>query len=87
MQIIQRFIAAVIGIVALVLAFVFASAVLLVLVAVGLAAWGWLWWRARKMVAARGPGPSGTVIEGEFRDVTVERDLLKADAGKPRDPP
>jgi hypothetical protein len=68
MPIVQRILAAIIGLAALALAFVFASVVLAVMVAAGVLAGTWLWWRARSQPRAR-PPVGGQVIEGEFHEV------------------
>lgn len=88
MQLLQRILAGLLGIVAIVLAFVFASVVLAVAVVAGLLLWAWLWWRSRKLRAAFAEAERdggfvserpGDVIEGEFRDVTPEPPALRRD--------
>lgn len=65
MTLLQRLLGTVLGVLFLLAAFVFASIALGVILAVGLIVWAWLWWRGRSL-----PRDAGTVIEGEFRDVT-----------------
>jgi hypothetical protein len=65
MWVIQRIVGVLLGLLFLAAVLVFASLALGVLLAVGLVVWGWLWWRGRSLPR------HGTVIEGEFRDVTA----------------
>lgn len=74
MTLLQRLLGTVLGIFFLVAVFVFASIALGVILAVGLIVWAWLWWRSRSL--SRG---GGTVIEGEFRDVTPAERLEDRD--------
>jgi hypothetical protein len=67
MGLLQRIVGVLLGLLFLVAVFVFASLALGILLAVGLVVWGWLWWRARGRL---GPQPGGTVVEGEYRDLT-----------------
>ena len=70
MKIVQRILAAVLGLILLVAAFVFASLLLGVMAVFGLVAWVWLTWRARRMGSK--PAARGSIIEGEFREVPAE---------------
>ncbi len=72
MGMIQRLVGVVLGLAFLAAVLVFASLALGVLLAVGLVVWGWLWWRSRSLPTR---GARGTVIEGEFRDVTETQRL------------
>ena len=64
MNLIQRLLGALLGVLFLIAVLVFASLALGILLAVGLAVWGWLWWRARSL------RQGGRVIEGQYRDET-----------------
>ena len=74
MNLIQRIVGALLGVLFLVAVLVFASLAFAILVVAGLAVWGWLWWRSRKMP---GPDRGGAVIEGEYRDVTPSSRIEK----------
>lgn len=76
MGLIQRIVGVLLGLFFLAAVLVFASLALGILLAVGLVAWGWLWWRSRSKL---GPPPGGTVVEGEFRDVTPSRRIEERD--------
>ena len=65
MGLIQRIVAALLGLLFIAAVFVFASLALGILLAVGLATWGWLWWRARGKLRQQ-----GVVVEGEYREVS-----------------
>ena len=78
MGLIQRVVGVLLGLLFLAAAFVFASLALGILVAVGLVVWGWLWWRGRSRLHA-GSGAGGTVVEGEYRDVTPSRRIEERD--------
>lgn len=82
-----KLLAAVGGVVLLVLGFMFSLVVLAVAVVVGLGVWGWFWWKTRKLrqqikeqMRAQAPGKpfptDGTVIEGEA--VVVEEETTRA---------
>lgn len=75
MGIIQRVIGILLGLVFLVAVFVFASLALGILVAAGIVVWGWLWWRSRSAVAP--PSRGGSVVEGEYRDVTPSQRIRR----------
>jgi hypothetical protein len=75
MGILQRIVGVVLGLLFLVAVFVFASIVLGALIAVGIVVWGWMWWRTRSLRQQR----DGSVIEGEFRDVTPSQRLERRD--------
>jgi hypothetical protein len=77
MGIVQRIVGVVLGLLFLAAVFVFASIILAALIAVGIVVWGWMWWRTRSLRTTRG----GSVVEGEFRDVTPSERLER------RDPP
>jgi hypothetical protein len=68
MEILQRVIGAVLGLLFILAVFVFASLVLGALVAVGILVWAWMWWRTRAL--RRAQRGDGAAIEGEYRDVT-----------------
>jgi hypothetical protein len=72
MVVIQRIVGVLLGLLFLAAVFVFASLALGVLLALGLVAWGWLWWRSRSLPTR---GTRGTVIEGEYRDITETQRL------------
>jgi hypothetical protein len=75
MGLVQRIVGAVLGLLFILAVFVFASIALGILLAVGLVAWAWLWWRSRSL-PARG---AGTIVEGEYRDVTPRKQLEERD--------
>jgi O-antigen/teichoic acid export membrane protein len=79
MGLIQRIVGVLLGLLFLVAVLVFASLALGILVAVGLVVWGWLWWRTRGKLP-RQRQRHGTVVEGEYRDVTPAQRIT-------RDPP
>ena len=64
MNLLQRLLGALLGLLFLIAVLVFASLALGILVAAGLVLWGWLWWRTRSLRR------EGRVIEGEYRDET-----------------
>ncbi len=72
MGLLQRLVGALLGVLFLVAVFVFASLALGVLLIAGLGVWVWLWWRSRGRPRA---GTHGTIIEGEYRDVTPSRGI------------
>jgi hypothetical protein len=76
MGLLQRIVGAVLGLLFILAVFVFASIALGILLAVGLVAWAWVWWRSRSL-PARGAG--GTIVEGEYRDVTPRKQLEERD--------
>ena len=61
-MIIQRIVAALLGVLFLIAAFVFVSFLLALALTAGLLLGGWMWWRGR--------GRRGRTIEGEYRVVT-----------------
>ena len=69
MDVLQRVVGALLGLLFLVAVFIFTSLIVAALLAVGIVIWGWLWWRSRDRVS-RHPGRGGAVIEGEYRDLT-----------------
>jgi hypothetical protein len=69
MTLLQRLLGVLLGALFLLAVLVFASVALGILLAVGLVVWGWVWWRTRGKLPAERHG-SGSVIEGEFRDLT-----------------
>ena len=75
MGILQRIVGVVLGLLFLLAVFVFASIILGALIAVGLVVWGWMWWRTRSLHKKHG----GSVIEGEFRDLTPSQRLERRD--------
>jgi O-antigen/teichoic acid export membrane protein len=76
MGLIQRIVATLLGLVFLVAILVFASLALGILLAVGLVVWVWLWWRMRgKLPRERQRG--GSVVEGEYRDVTPTQRITR----------
>jgi hypothetical protein len=60
--IIQRIVAALLGVLLLIAVFLFVSFLLALALTAGLLLGGWMWWRSR--------GRRGRVIEGEYRVVT-----------------
>ncbi|HEX6265928.1 MAG TPA: hypothetical protein VFZ81_03420 [Burkholderiales bacterium] len=78
MGLIQRVVGVLLGLLFLVAVLVFASLALGILVAVGLVVWGWLWWRTRGKLPPQRQG-GGTVVEGEYRDVTPSERLEERD--------
>ena len=76
MGLVQRIVGALLGLLFVLAVFVFASIALGILLAVGLVAWAWLWWRSRSL-PERGAG--GTIVEGEYRDVTPRKQLEERD--------
>jgi hypothetical protein len=76
MGLIQRIVGVVLGLFFVLAAFVFASLALGILLAVGLVVWGWLWWHGRSLPQRRG---RGTIVEGEYRDVTPAQRLEERD--------
>jgi hypothetical protein len=76
MGVIQRVVGVVLGVLFLVAVLVFTSLALGILLAAGLVVWGWLWWRSRSMPARRG---RGTIVEGEYRDITPAQRLEERD--------
>ena len=77
MNVLQRVIAVVVGMVFLVLAFIFASVIFAVAAILALMIWGWLMWRTRHLRRDLARG-KGSVIEGEYR---VEREVRRVDRG------
>jgi len=75
MNVLQRIVGAVLGLLFVVAVFVFTSLILAGLLAVGIAVWGWLWWRTRGL---RRAGRGGAVVEGEYRDVTSLERVIHA---------
>jgi hypothetical protein len=81
MGLIQRALGIVLGLFFLLAVFVFTSLALGVLLAVGLVVWGWLWWRGRSRLPVDRGG--GTVVDGEFRDVTPSQRIEQRDRPLP----
>jgi hypothetical protein len=81
MGLIQRALGIVLVLFFLLAVFVFTSLALGVLLAVGLVVWGWLWWRGRSRLPVDRGG--GTVVEGEFRDVTPSQRIEQRDRPLP----
>jgi hypothetical protein len=76
MSMLQRLLGVLLGALFLLAVLVFASVALGIFLAVGLVVWGWLWWRTRgKLPPQRHRG--GTVIEGEFRDLTPSQRIRR----------
>lgn len=63
--ILQRILAVVLGVIALVAAFTFALVAMLVIAVIGLGVWGWLRWKTRGRPMTPPPPASGRVIDGE----------------------
>jgi len=82
MGLIQRVVGVLLGLLFLVAAFVFASLALGILLAAGLVVWGWLWWRGRYRLQP-GRGAGGTVVDGEYRDVTPSQRIEERDRPSP----
>jgi hypothetical protein len=76
MGLIQRVVGVLLGLLFLVAVFVFASLALGILLAAGLVLWGWLWWRSRSLPQRH---RRGTVVEGEYRDITPTQRLEDRD--------
>jgi hypothetical protein len=76
MGLLQRIVGAVLGLLFILVVFVFASIALGILLAVGLVLWAWMWWRSRSLPAR---GARGTIVEGEYRDVTPRKQLEERD--------
>ena len=78
MNLLQRVVGALVGIVLFIAAFFFASVVLAVAAILALLVWGWLMWRTRDLrrEMERASKDDGTVIEGEYR---VEREVRRID--------
>jgi len=76
MGLIQRIVGVLLGLLFVLAVFVFASLALGILLAAGLVVWGWLWWRGRSVP---GRGRRGTIVEGEYRDITPTRRLGERD--------
>ena len=76
MGLIQRIVGVVLGLLFVVAVFVFTSIALGILLAVGLVVWAWLWWRSRSLPQRRG---RGTIVEGEYRDITPRKELEERD--------
>jgi hypothetical protein len=76
MGLIQRVVGVLLGLLFVVAVFVFASLALGILLAAGLVVWGWLWWRSRSLPERR---RRGTVVEGEYRDITPTQRLEERD--------
>lgn len=89
-----KLLAAVGGVVLLVLGFMFSLVVLAVAVVVGLGVWGWFWWKTRKLRQQineqmrenpppgweRQSSPDGHVIEGEA--VIVEEEVTRVTSSR-----
>lgn len=71
MELLQRIVGAILGILLFVAAFVFASFVLAAVAAFALVIWGWLWWRTRKLRRDLERGER-VIIDGEYR---IEREV------------
>lgn len=81
-----KIVAAIGGVILLVLGFMFSLVVLAIAVVAGLGIWGWFWWKTRKLRQAlrdnpppgwdRPAAPDGHVIEGEA--VIVEEETTRA---------
>lgn len=85
MELLQRIVGVVLGILLFVAAFVFASFLLAAVAAFALVIWGWLWWRTRKL--RRDLEREGNVvIDGEYR---IEREIKgeQLDERSPRSGP
>jgi hypothetical protein len=76
MGLIQRVVGVLLGLLFLVAVLVFTSLALGILLAAGLVLWGWLWWRSRSLPKRR---RRGTVVEGEYRDITPTQRLEERD--------
>jgi uncharacterized membrane protein YccC len=76
MGLIQRIVGVLLGLLFLLAVFVFASLALGILLAVGLVVWVWLWWRSRSLPER---SRRGTIVEGEYRDVTPTQRLEERD--------
>ena len=75
MNVLQRVVGAMLGLLFLVAVFIFTSLILAGLLAVGIVVWGWLWWRTRGLRRAE---RGGAVVEGEYRDVTALERVIHA---------
>lgn len=65
-SLLTKIIAALAGMVLLVLGFMFSVVILVLVVVVGLAAWAWFWWKTRELRKAMRQRPAdGHVIDGE----------------------
>jgi hypothetical protein len=73
---IQRIVGFLLGLFFVLAVVVFASLALGILLAAGLVLWGWLWWRGRSVPQR---GGRGTVVEGEYRDITPAQRLEERD--------
>ena len=71
MELLQRIVGAVLGILLFVAAFVFASFVVAAVAAFALVIWGWLWWRTRKLRSELDRGER-VIIDGNYR---IEREV------------
>ena len=71
MELFQRIVGAVLGILLFVAAFVFASFLLAAVAAFALVIWGWLWWRTRKLRSDIERGEQ-VIIDGNYR---IEREV------------
>lgn len=80
MGVLQRVVGAVLGLLFLAAVFVFTSLILAGLLAAGIVVWAWVWWRTR---ALRRAERTGTVVEGEYRDVTPLQRLEERDRPTP----
>jgi hypothetical protein len=76
MGLIQRIVGFLLGLVFVVAVLVFTSLALGILLAVGLVLWAWLWWRSRSLPQRRA---RGTIVEGEYRDITPRNQLEERD--------
>jgi hypothetical protein len=70
-ELLQRIVAAVLGILLFVAAFVFASFLLAAVAAFALVIWAWLWWRTRKLRRDLAQGEQ-VIIDGNYR---IEREV------------
>lgn len=88
---IAKVLAAIGGVILLVLGFMFSLVVLAVAVVVGLGIWGWFWWKTRKLRqqihermhehAANAPHAGrGDIIEGEA--VVVEEEITRVTSNR-----
>lgn len=86
-----KVLAAIGGVVLLVLGFMFSLVVLAVAAVVGLGIWGWFWWKTRKLrqqiqermrdqAANAGHSASGDIIEGEA--VVVEEAVTRVTSNR-----
>jgi hypothetical protein len=81
MTLLQRLLGVVLAALFFLAVLVFASVALGILLAAGLVVWGWLWWRTRGKLPRDAGSRHGTVIEGEFQDLTP-RERIRRDPGQ-----